>query len=203
MKRYGTAGLVMAGGRSSRMGGDKALLPVGEKTAAARTADMASAVCDIVVVITNSDETAESLSYVSVNDLRPYEGPLAGIEAGMSAVEAEWYLVCACDMPLAEEKAASILINEAEKTGADAVIPVIDGRQQPLFAVYSRRVLPEISRCLDREERSMKALFRSIHVTEAQEPLFLESGMTKEALSLLFYNMNRPEEYDWIISRMT
>ncbi|NJP36914.1 molybdenum cofactor guanylyltransferase [Alkalicoccus luteus] len=195
-----TAGVLLAGGRSSRMGENKALLQIKGVTAAAMT-ERALQGTDEQLCISNDPNVERELGSPVFADKRPYEGPLAGLETAMEQTKAAWCIVAACDMPLISKEVVELLISRAHATAADAVVPEAGGRRQPLLAAYRRKLLPLISKCLDEEKRSMAALLNSIKVDTISEADMMEAGIKKETINQSFFNMNRPEEYEWILRR--
>lgn len=145
------AGIVLAGGRSTRMGRDKAAIEIAGSSLLQRTALRLAAAVDEVVVVGRSGQQLPALDVpvpvLIVRDRYPNTGPLGGIATGMQASEAAAFVAVACDMPLLEGELVRRLVALREE--ADAVVPVgPDGRDQPLCAVYGRTCLPAIERCL-------------------------------------------------------
>jgi molybdopterin-guanine dinucleotide biosynthesis protein A len=93
------AGFVLAGGRSSRRGRDKALIPCGDHTLIGHIARVVERACGSVVLV-GCPERYRALPYPAIEDALPEQGPLGGIQAALCASSAEWNLVVACDMPL-------------------------------------------------------------------------------------------------------
>lgn len=148
--------LILAGGRSSRMGSDKALLPLGGETLLARAADFWRGVSGIdgVIVSTGSEEHLPTLpaGVIGVPDLYPGCGPMAGLHAAFTLTDAEVLYVSAVDMPFLTPDALL-----PEPTG-DAAIYVNQNRPEPLFGAYRRSCLPSIEKALADGERKMRTL---------------------------------------------
>jgi molybdopterin-guanine dinucleotide biosynthesis protein A len=155
------AGILLAGGRSRRMGSDKAALGWHGSTLARRAAGLlARCTSPPVVVVCAPDQQLPALpDWVEVvRDADPGLGPLAGLAAGLAAVEprAEVAAVCAVDAPLAHPAVMVALLGALGESAA--VVPVSDGRPQPLFAVY-RTMLGRLAEQLVAEgERRATAL---------------------------------------------
>jgi molybdopterin-guanine dinucleotide biosynthesis protein A len=135
----GVAGILLAGGRSQRMGRDKPSLPWHGSTLARRAAGLLARVAEppVIVVCAPDQELPALPDWVDVvRDPEPGLGPLAGLAAGLAAAgpRAEAAAVCAVDAPLAHPAVLSALLGALGT--APAVVPVSDGRPQPLFAVY-------------------------------------------------------------------
>ncbi|HZL56975.1 MAG TPA: molybdenum cofactor guanylyltransferase [Bryobacteraceae bacterium] len=129
------AGWILAGGRSSRMGTDKALIEIEGRPLALRIADELAKSCGSVSLV-GDPALYGTLGLPVVRDTFPGQGPLAGIEAALGASALEWNLIVACDMPALD----SATIESLFAGFADCSVPeYADGRLEPLCAVYRRR----------------------------------------------------------------
>jgi molybdenum cofactor guanylyltransferase len=184
--------IILSGGKSSRMGTNKALLPFNEKTIIERIKDELYSVFDGLTLVTNDPESYEFLTIKTVPDEYPGKGPLAGLHAGLIASDYEENILIACDMPFVSAELAEILVKNLKHY--DAVIPVINGKQHPLFAAYQKKIIPEIETCL-KEDR-----LRMVHLHEKLNVCFLEEKDLQiychSNLERVFYNMNHPNEYE-------
>ena len=145
-------GMALAGGKSRRIGTNKALLPFGEGTLIVRAVGVLSSVVEKVWVIVDSAEAFCELGVAVREDIRPNSGCLGGIYTGLVVAETEYSLFLACDMPFMRSEFLSFLVSHAE--GWDVVIPKTAGGYEPLCAVYSKACLEPIRRQL--EERRLK-----------------------------------------------
>jgi molybdopterin-guanine dinucleotide biosynthesis protein A len=132
------AGFVLAGGRSSRMGRDKALLPLNGSTLLDQIASRVLRAARNVTLI-GSPEKYESLGYPVIADLVEGCGPLGGVFTALSATQAEWNLIVACDMPDVTAEFLEDLLRAAKTTEADCLVPETAAGLDPLCAVYRRR----------------------------------------------------------------
>ncbi|HET6172004.1 MAG TPA: NTP transferase domain-containing protein [Gaiellales bacterium] len=135
----GVAGILLAGGRSQRMGRDKASLPWHGSTLARRAAGLLARCSEppVIVVCAPDQELPPLPGWVEVvRDPEPGLGPLAGLATGLAAAgpRAEVAAVCAVDAPLAHPAVLAALLGALGT--APAVVPLADGSPQPLFAVY-------------------------------------------------------------------
>ncbi|MGJ7920677.1 molybdenum cofactor guanylyltransferase [Neobacillus sp. LXY-4] len=184
--------IILSGGKSSRMGTNKALLKLKDKPNIERVKDELSTLVDDIILVANEPDTYQFLKLKTVKDEYPGQGPLAGIHAGLKASRHDINLVVACDMPFVTADLARILLERAE--GYDAVIPVINGRQQQLFAVYHKGILQEIEKCMKGDNFAIKHMLDPFNVLYISEFDFHEHST--ESLERIFFNMNRPEEYE-------
>ena len=135
------AGFVLAGGKSSRMGRDKALLELDGELLIERALRKLSAVCDEVAIAGGGAELARFGRVVP--DLKPGLGPLGGIVAALEQSGWEWNLFLAVDMPFVPVEVLRALV--AAAGGAEMVVlSRAEGYVQPLCGVYSRRALPAL-----------------------------------------------------------
>ena len=144
---FGAEGFVLAGGRSSRMGQDKALLQVGGRSLVEVALDK---LCCIGVAAPRIAGARADLSAHAavVPDLHPGCGPLSGIEAALAASKQALNLFLPVDMPLLPARFLSWMLLRAEITGALATVPRFNGQPQPLCAVYHRDLLGPITAAL-------------------------------------------------------
>lgn len=166
------------------MGRDKALLRfrggvLGQYVAGAVKAAAGSA------VLVGDPAIYHELGYTVIADRYPGAGPLGGILTALRHSTAEWNLVAACDMPGLESDLLRRILETAESTAADAVIPAgPEGRPEPLCAAYHRRSAEALERALAAGQRKIMAAARDIRI----EILSVEE-LTP------FQNVNTPE--DW------
>lgn len=178
------AGFVLAGGRSSRMGQDKALLlfkgrPLVEHVAC----EVRGAAGNVTLVGDPSRYT--NLGYTVIEDIPPACGPLSGIHAALTYSTAEWNLVVACDMPEITTQFLGTLIERATAGKADVVLPAgPSGLPEPLCAAYHRRSLGAISGALASGVRK---------VTDGLQGLDID--IWRVADSRYFHNLNTPQEW--------
>lgn len=176
------AGFILTGGRSSRMGRDKALLPWKGRTFAEHLADIASQVVDSVCLV-GEPERYSHLPLKKVADIRPGTGPLGGVETALTITHADYNLILACDLPDIPVELLIELMNAAESGDWDCVATRdVGGDLHPLCAVYHRRCLPSIRAALDRRE------YRLLNVVESIKVNWHEAGH-------VLPNVNTPEEW--------
>lgn len=183
------AGVILAGGESSRMGRNKALLEVnGERmieTAYRRMAEL----FDEVLLVTNTPESYDFIPCRKIADIHPGMGPLGGIHAALSSTAAERAFVIACDMPGLNPQ----LIRElcSIQGGGDVVIPETPGGLEPLHAVYSKSCLPKMEQMLFAGERRILSFFDLAQVRLV--PRGRIAALDPEYAS--FRNINTQEDY--------
>jgi molybdopterin-guanine dinucleotide biosynthesis protein A len=138
---------VLAGGRSTRMGQDKAVLQVGGRSLVELALDKLRSIGVAEPRIAGARTDLSSLAPV-VPDLHPGCGPLSGIEAALAATTKGLNLFLPVDMPLLPARFLYWMLLRAEITGALMTVPCINGWPQPLCAVYHRDLLRPITASL-------------------------------------------------------
>jgi len=152
--------VILAGGRSLRMGRDKALLDVGGQPLIQTLAQRLRPLARDVFVAANDPDAYRFLGLPVVPDRFPGQGPLAGLHAVMSEHARAYYIVAACDLPNLPVGLLRRMLAAARAEEADAVIPRSrDGRAHPLSAVYRRSCLPAIEEALRARANKVIATF--------------------------------------------
>jgi molybdopterin-guanine dinucleotide biosynthesis protein A len=185
--------IILAGGRSARMGRPKATLRFGKVTLIERTvAELARAFDDIVVVAAPESEAIELPALRTVTMMRDenaYQGPVGALARGLRAVRRELAFAGSCDLPLLRAKVASWLMSLVGDF--DAVIPMVGKRLQPLHAVYHRRCAEALDAMLSRGEHRLSALAEAVNARIVSEDEYRRAD--PDALSC--FNINTPEDY--------
>lgn len=187
-----TTGIILAGGKSSRMGTNKALLEINGKTVIENVVRELHRVVNNIIIVTNSFDEYEFLNLPMVKDKWVGMGPLAGIEAGLRASHTEKNLLVACDMPFISAKLGSILLQELNEY--QAVVPEISGQLHPLFAAYRKEVQKEAQKSLELEQLRIRGIFRNIHVKIMDDTELKKCGFQVKETDI--FNMNHPSEYE-------
>lgn len=209
--------IILAGGRSSRMGYNKALLPLEGVPVMERLVRELEEVADRVIIAGGRPEDYDMFDREHVSDIFPNAGPLAGLHAGLAAASTPWCLVVACDLPFANRAVLNWLAEAAraaeaagwsqdnggekgepeEGLGLEAIIPVVQGRVQPLLAAYRRSVLAGLEEELRNGNLKMTRWIEGLRVKYADGALLADmAGMPQERIS---FNMNRPGDYQQAI----
>lgn len=127
--------LVLAGGRATRMGGEKASLPVGGVPLVERVLELARAVSDDVVLLPG-DRDLDAAGVTRVADAPEPDGPLGALVSGLEAVRHDWCLLLPCDLPFADAEVVEGLRQRAAATAADAVVLQDASGLQPFHGLY-------------------------------------------------------------------
>lgn len=180
---------VLAGGRSSRMGEDKAFITLAGRTLLEAALAKASAVADAVYLVGPAAKFS-GLGIPLVEDRFSGAGPLAGIHAALSATTGELNLVMGLDTPFLSEEFLRYLVQQAQDFGATVTVPRAAGHFEPLCAVYRREFAAVAEAALRRGEYRIAPLFAQVrcHVIEEDEIARFEPG------AAMFDNLNTPED---------
>jgi molybdenum cofactor guanylyltransferase len=184
-------GFILAGGESSRIGRDKALLELNGVTLIVRAAELVESVAETCAIVGDSVRL-EGLALRVLADDFPGAGPLGGIATALRNSGAEWNLVIACDLPYLTREWLEYLVARADRSDADIVLPTNDLGAEPLCAMYRGRCLPAIRAALEAGTRKVTDGLSGIPTD------FVEPSEWKEFDSdrLLFKNMNSPADYE-------
>ena len=150
-------GIILAGGRNSRMGGvDKAFLVVDDKRIIERTVKLLSGIFDELLIVTNAPERYSISDVKLVPDLIAGVGPLGGIHAGLSACGNEAAFVCACDMPFLSAETISAQLAQYKRAKPDCLIARFGKWLEPLHSIYRRELIPIVEQTLRGGQRSIR-----------------------------------------------
>ena len=154
------SGLVLAGGRSSRFGGDKLAVRIDGRTLLANAIDGVTPASTEILVVAAPGAVPNVPAHVRlVHDPTAFEGPLAGVAAGLAAAHEPIALVVGADMPTLVGAVIESMLVEFEASGADAVLLEHDGRARPLPAVLRREpALAVAERLIGEGEHRLRAL---------------------------------------------
>ena len=197
------SGIILAGGRSRRLGRAKALEPFQGEPMIRRVISRLSQVTDDLVFVVNDQEQASalpitpetvSLPYRTAVDLYPDGGSLGGIFTGLSAADSQWAFVVACDMPFLNVELLKNMLSYQE--GHDAVVPRTDGYPEPTHALYNKTCLPHMEKRLRDNDLKIARFFDEVSVR------FLEESEVRETDSDLvsFFNVNTQDDLDRALS---
>jgi molybdopterin-guanine dinucleotide biosynthesis protein A len=185
-------GVILTGGKSSRMGQDKALMSVGGVPLFRRILEVFETMFDEILVVTNKAGRHAGLGYREVSDIVPDCGPLGGIYTGLSYAKSERIFVASCDLPFI--KASTVKVVIGEPVSYDIVVPDDGGRLHPLHAVYGRKCSPYIRKWLDNGFYNVTKFINEAEGLSIRKVQMSEMTAGDPDLKS-FFNMNTQE--DW------
>ncbi len=143
---YNVTGIILAGGKSSRMGKDKALIKYGDETFMSNSLKKLNELFDETIVVADNVGKYNIKNVKIINDIYPGKGPMGGIHAALKAAGNDWIFVIPCDMPIWEPYLAEEILKH--RLDNDIVVPLFNNRKEPLFALYKKTCIPKIEECL-------------------------------------------------------
>ncbi|MGA8220718.1 MAG: molybdenum cofactor guanylyltransferase [Candidatus Acidiferrales bacterium] len=197
MPREQIGGFILAGGESSRMGRDKALLELCGAPLILRIARLVESVAGAPTIVGAPERFAALGLQVAADDW-PAAGPLGGIATALRTSRARWNLIVACDLPYLTKAWLESLVGRALASDGDAVLPMNERGAEPLCAMYQARCEPAIRAALERGTRKVTdglAGLRVENIEPAEWKAFDSEG-------LLFKNMNSPADYEEAKARL-
>ena len=186
------AGFILAGGRSSRMGRDKAMLEIDGLTMIDRAIDLVRRVGVEPVVVGSVGESSRKPGGRVISDDWPGAGPLGGIATALRDTQASWNLVVACDMPYLTKNWMEFLMCRASTALGDAVVPMNESGAEPLCAIYHQRGETAIRDALENGVRKVTDGLAKLRVEYVERDEW--KGFDPDGL--LFKNMNEPADYE-------
>jgi molybdopterin-guanine dinucleotide biosynthesis protein A len=187
--------VVLAGGKSSRMGSPKALLLFDGQPLIAHIVATLRRLFDEIVVVAAPGQTLPSMAVTLVHDDVAHQGPVGGMYYGLRAASHDVSFVAACDSAFLSPALISHLLTQVDEH--DVAVPRWQGRLQPLHAVYRSSVAPMLEAQLARGELRPVTLFDRVRTRTVEEDEIRR--FDPEGAS--FFNMNTPDDYAEALKR--
>ena len=199
-------GIILSGGKSTRMGENKSLMKFGNKTVIEHTLLLMQSIFTDVILITNTPEEYQFLNVPMFEDVYKYRGPLAGIHSGLLNSKSDDNFIISCDIPLMTSKVVKYIVEfETEKP---ITVCRADGFLQQLAGKYSKSLLPIIENSLKVEDEETRNSSQKKRKCKVHSLLDIAGAEIIDVKDLDFYkegtflNMNRPEDYQKILSEI-
>ncbi len=187
-------GIVLCGGRSTRMGTSKAALPFGPETMLQRVVRLLGTVVTPIVVVAARDQQLPELpeGVIHTVDEREQRGPLEGLRAGLKALpdSIDAAYVTSCDVPLLVPAFVTRMIDLLGDH--DIAVMEIEGFPHPLSAVYRRATSPHVERLLERDRLRPIFLFEAVRTRRVQPEEMVAADPELRTLR----NLNTPADYE-------
>ncbi|MEW6196177.1 MAG: molybdenum cofactor guanylyltransferase [Bacteroidota bacterium] len=200
-------GVILSGGKSSRMGTNKALLKIDDQTIIERVFYLMKDVFDEVVISTNEPELYGFIDTEKVVDKFPGFGPLAGIHSALSTAQAKKIFITTCDLPFINSSLIKFLLNV--KTEEMIVVPKAEDRIQFLCGIYDRKILPLLENILlnvlEAKNKNQEVKNSALSLWNFAERVGVEIVDVEEKIFYmmdLFFNINSPEDYEYVKERL-
>jgi molybdopterin-guanine dinucleotide biosynthesis protein A len=184
----GITGLILAGGKSTRFGKNKALVEMDGIRLIERVIRVMGSVFQRLIIITNTPHEYAYLKLPMVEDLIKDLGPLGGLYTGLESISDETGFFVACDMPFLSEPLIRHMA--AIRGDFDVVLPKIDWKIEALHGLYSKRCLPAIKEAIDSQEYQVIRFFPKLRVKYLDENEIRKYDPKLKT----FFNINNPQE---------
>ena len=178
------AGVILAGGESTRMGADKSMLLLNGRPFIQHIAETMQQELDSVLISANDERTFQFLNLPVIPDIIRGCGPMSGIHAVFAQTAAEKIFIAPCDMPLLNADTIRMVIDQSQDV--DAVVLRSSQKLQPLCGLYARSCVSVLEQRMSRGQYSMMGLLENIST-------LIVSSTTNNDDELL--NINTPQEY--------
>ena len=193
-----TAAIILAGGRSKRMGKNKALLPLPGNpsfTFIAHLSSTLTSLCPEILIVARNEADAANYTLPDVRvitDKVPDHGPLMGLYSGLNEIHTQRALVVAVDMPFVQPALISFLLSQPPSDSL--LVPLVNNIPQVLLAIYPRTILPFIKNRLQQGRHDLRSLLEvaPVHYFEEAQLRRIDPPLRS------FININTPEELDEI-----
>lgn len=187
-------GAILAGGRSTRMGTDKALLTIEGQPVIQRVGVALHNVVERCILIADNASPYAFLDLPSYPDIYKNAGPLAGIHSALTHSRSDSVFILSCDLPLVTSEMIFYIIQN--QTARMATVVANGNCTQPLCGVYRRRLLPILADHLQRGQYSV------LRFLEVIDPTIIDVSSSAETPFPALLNMNTPEEYRSVCSTL-
>lgn len=179
---------VLAGGKSTRMGTDKAFLTFRGQTLLERALQVGRGIAADVRIV--GDVQKFRAFAPVIEDVFPGHGPLGGIHVALTSSDKESNLVIAVDLPFLSPELLHFIIEKARRAGTSVTVPHAGGALQPLCAVYRKAFAEVADKALQAGKNKIDPLFTLVTTTVVSEPELSAAGFSAE----LFRNLNTPDD---------
>ena len=185
---------VLAGGQSSRMGSDKALLPWAGETLLVRALTIARDTCGQVMICGSRSRYGKFGKVIE--DTEPGRGPLSGIQSALHATQTELNLILSVDLPLMQAAFLRWLLEQAGVGEQSITAPEALGTLQPLCAVYNRQACDIVDTAIGEGDLKVTRLFRRVSARIIGEHEIRAAGFDPS----IFTNVNTPQDYESLLT---
>jgi molybdenum cofactor guanylyltransferase len=187
-------GVILAGGKSSRIGTNKALLKINDKNVIQIIKDTLSSILNDVIIIADQINEYEFLGLSVFRDIYPDKGPLGGIHSGLFNSSTDKNFFVSCDMPFITRDLIKFIIEH--KTDKKIVVNKTEDRIQPLCGIYTKECIPVIEEILKDTNSQCYSIHRLLDIISV-DIIDLENDYNKYNSNIMF-NLNTKEDYNSI-----
>ena len=186
--------IVLAGGKSTRLGHDKVLEKIGDKSLLEQVISRIDPISKEIIIVTAKERTFAELAgrpnIKLVTDIIPGQGSLGGIYTGLIKSDSLYNIVLAADMPFVNTDLLKYMVGVSE--GFDLILPRVEGLFEPLHAIYSKNCIQPIEKIFQQGSKVIIELFKYVKVRYIE----MEEVDKYDPRHLSFYNINTKEELE-------
>lgn len=184
-----TTGIILAGGKNSRMGIDKAFLEINGIRIIDKILHVYREIFSEIIIVTNDPLDYTNFSNAAiVTDVYKDKGALGGIYTGLFYASNDYSFITACDMPFLSSDFIRCMIGQAKKH--DIIVPELADGFQPLHALYSKKCLVSIKRLLIADKLKITGFYKEMRLMKIPEKKIKQFNQDGQ----LFLNINTPED---------
>jgi molybdopterin-guanine dinucleotide biosynthesis protein A len=180
---------ILVGGKSLRLGFDKAFLRLGDEYVSERLVRLMASMFSSVCFIASTKRPLPVKDVKVYYDREPGLGPLGGLLTALLNSEHDYTFIVPCDLPFIQPRLIELLWRQ--NTDAEIIIPFYNDHMEPLAAFYHKKCIPHIEQALYRSERHMLSFHANLFV----QKFALQTFFTKAEIERMLFNINFPEDY--------
>jgi len=177
-------GIILAGGRNTRIGTNKAFLEINGARLIDRTITIFQGIFEEIIVVTNSPLSYLDQNVTIVTDILENKGPFGGLYTGLFFTSSQHAFVCACDMPFLDGSFIKYMIEHC--ADYDVVVPFSGDGLQPLHAIYDKKCLPAMLNFLERDKLKIIDLYKGLKILTIKEDIIASFDSGRK----MFLNIN-------------
>jgi molybdopterin-guanine dinucleotide biosynthesis protein A len=186
--KYKITGIILSGGKSIRMGENKAFIEIDGVPIVHRIYNLFKELFQEIIIVTNQKELFSDFDSMSYSDLLPNKGALGGLYTGIFFSTFKYSFCVACDMPFIKKPLVQYLIDQIQDD--DVIVPRTKDGLQPLHAFYSKHCLEPIKKTIEQGKYKIIDIYDMVKVKIIQEDEFISFDPLRES----FINVNTPIE---------
>jgi len=196
---YSLTGIILSGGKSVRMGRDKAFIEIDGIPIIQRIYDIFQKIFTEIIIVTNQKEFYSGFKAKIVSDLIINNGALGGLYTGLFFSSNPYSFCVACDMPFLKESMIQYLIKQANEY--DVIVPRTEDGLQPLHAVYSKNCLESIKNIIGIGKYKIIDFYPLVKTKIIEESEFISLDINLNLMRESFVNINTPGELNFLKER--
>ena len=189
-------GIILSGGKSVRMGRDKAFIEIDGIPIIQRIYNIFEKLFNEIIIVTNQKELYSDFKAKIVSDLIINHGALGGLYTGLFFSSNPYSFSVACDMPFLKESMIHYLIKQANEY--DVIVPRTEDGLQPLHAIYSKGCLEPIKKMIGMGKYKIIDFYPLVETKIIEESEFISLDINLKLMRESFININTPEELNFL-----